>query len=340
MLALAVVFAGALSGCAISPKIDSADEQKIAGQTFVVTGATSGFGRGVALQLAQHRANVVIAARRTEVLEQLVTELRGEGGQALAVTTDVGNAEDVRRLADAAVARFGRIDVWINNAGVVAIGRFEDVPVKDYSRLIDTNVKGVIYGSHVAMQQFRQQGYGTLVNIGSVESEVPLAYHAVYSASKAAVLSLGRALNEEIRLSGNDAIRVATVLPWAADTPVPQHAANYSGRTPQLIMMDDPQMVVDAIVWTTVHPREEMPVGWKANGAYVMHHLLPDTTESMAASMQHRTQMENAPASAPTSGALYAPTSAGTDVDGGNRARMEREQHQGQDGQGDAASIP
>jgi short-subunit dehydrogenase len=87
-------------------------------------------------------------------------------------------------------------------AGVGAIGKFWDIPVEDYSRLVDTNLKGVIYGSHAALRRFTAQGYGTLVNMGSIDSQVPLAYQATYSSSKAAVLALGRSINEELRHSG------------------------------------------------------------------------------------------------------------------------------------------
>lgn len=98
----------------------------------------------------------------------------------------------------------------------------------DHARLVDVNLNGVIYGSHAALRRFKTQGFGTLVNIGSVETEVPLAYQASYAASKAAVLSLSRALNEELRLSGINTIKVATILPWATDTPFFEHAANYT----------------------------------------------------------------------------------------------------------------
>ena len=203
----------AVAGCAAPSRLGQSDQQRVAGRTFVVTGASSGFGCGVALKLASYGANVVLAARRTEALEEVAREVRAAGGQPLVVTTDVGRPEQVERLADAALARFGRIDVWINNAGVGAIGRFEEIPVEDHSRIVDTNFKGVIYGSHAALRQFRRQGSGTLVNVASVEGRLPLAYHASYAATKHAVLGLGAALNQELRLAGADAIKVSSVLP-------------------------------------------------------------------------------------------------------------------------------
>jgi len=313
-----------LCGCA---SLSAGDEQRVAGKTYVITGASSGFGRGVALRLAGLKANVVLAARRTDVLNDVARQATAAGGTALVVTTDVSNPQDVRKLADAALRRFGRIDVWINNAAVGAIGPFDAIPIEDHARVVDVNLKGVIYGSHVALQQFRKQRAGVLINVGSVESEVPQAYHASYSATKAAVLSLGRVLNEELRLAGlRGPIEVATVMPWATDTPFFDHAANYTGRTARMPAMDPPEKVVEYIVHTSLHPSEEVPTGWKARGAIWSHHIAPDLTERVSANIAHKSQMENAPpGQAPTSGSLYQPMPGGTGVDGGVRARMERE---------------
>jgi len=321
LLLVAVLQLCACTGLQLRPD----EQQQVAGKTYVITGASSGFGRGVAERLAALRANVVLAARRTDLLNEVAARARAAGGTPLVVTADVGRPEDVQRIADETVARFGRIDVWINNAGVGVLGRFEDIPPADHARVIDVNVKGVIYGSHAALRRFRAQGYGTLVNIGSVESEVPLAYQSTYAASKAAVLSLGRALNEELRLAGSDRIAVTTVMPWAADTPFFEHVANYSGGRPRMAAMDDPQKVVEAIVWASVHPREELPVGWKASGATVSHRLMPDLTERISANISHRMQYETAPPAPATSGTLHQPVEAGRTVDGGVRKRMEQE---------------
>lgn len=327
-LALATL-AVPLAGCATSTQLRASDTRRIAGRTYVVTGASSGFGRGTAIELGRRGANVVLAARRTELLEQVAAEVRAAGGQALVVTTDVAVPEQMAQLAEAAVVRFGRIDVWINNAGVGAIGRFEQIPVADHSRLIDINLKGVIYGSHAALHRFRAQGFGTLVNIGSIDSQVPLAYQASYSASKAGVWSLGRALNEELRLNGlGGTIKVATVMPWAADTPWWDHASNHSGRTPRMAWMDSAQEVVEAIVWVTVHPREELPVGWKAQASSRFHTIFPDLTERLTADIAHREQMEKAASAPPTSGTLHEPMMSGTSVEAGVRERMDREDKQ------------
>ena len=252
----------------------------VKGATIVITGASSGFGRGSALKLASLGANVVLAARRTTALQTLAKEIEAAGGSAIVVTADVSNPSDVGRIAEEAIHHFGRIDIWIHNVGIGALGMFWDIPIEDHGRVIDVNLKGLIYGAHTALKLFRAQGYGTLVNVGSIDSEVPLAYQASYAASKAAVLSLSRSLNEELRICKQDAtIKVRTIMPWAVDTPWWNHAANYTGHAPRMASMDDPSLVVDAIVEACTDPQEEQPVGWKAKAANISHNMFPDLTE-------------------------------------------------------------
>ena len=163
---------------------------------IVVLGASSGFGRGAALKLGRAGAKVVLAARRDNLLSEIEKNIRAAGGEAVAVHCDISHAEEVNAVARTALEKYGRIDVWINNVGVGALGLFWEIPVEDQARIIDVNFKGLMYGAHAALRQFRGQGYGVLVNIGSIDSEVPLAYQTTYAATKAAVLSMSRSLNE------------------------------------------------------------------------------------------------------------------------------------------------
>src|SRR5690606_15458747 len=234
------------------------------GKTIVITGASSGFGRGSALKLSALGANVVAAARRTEVLESLKLEIEARGGNIHIVTCDVSIPADIENLTAEALTTFGIIDIWINNVGVGAFGYFWDIPLNDHARLIDVNLKGLIYGAHTAVRHFIENGKGVLVNIGSIDSEVPLALQNTYAATKAAVLSLSKSLNEELKLTGNDMIKVATIMPWAVDTPWWIHAANYTGHKPRMAAMDDPEIVIDKIVEACIDPREKMPDGPKA----------------------------------------------------------------------------
>ncbi len=124
--------------------------ENVNGKVVVITGASSGFGKGAAENFAQKGAFVVLAARRAELIEQLARQCGASGGQALAVPTDVGRSDEVKRLADKAVSHFGRIDVWVNNAGAGAVGRFEEIPLEDHERVIQTDLLGTLYGSYFA----------------------------------------------------------------------------------------------------------------------------------------------------------------------------------------------
>lgn len=290
----------------------------------VIAGASSGFGRGAAQALAAQGAKVVIAARRKSMLDDLVTEIETAGGTALAVEADVSEPAHIARLLEGALARFGRIDVWVNNVGVGALGYFWDIPIEDHARLVDVNLKGLIYGAHAALRQFRAQGYGTLINTGSIDSETPLALQNTYAATKAAVLSLSRTLNQELRLAGEADIKVGTIMPWAVDTPWWNHAANYTGHAPRMAMMDDPQIVIDAIVKACLDPEEEQPVGWKAKGSDIMHHLFPDLTERMSANVA-KAEAKKAMPAPNTTGALHQPMADGLTIDGRIRERMRQE---------------
>ncbi len=317
----------ALGGCA-TWEMGASGQRKVAGKTFVIVGASSGFGRGVAEQLGAYKANVVLAARRGELLEEIATKIRAAGGTALVVPMDISKPEDVQRLAEAAVQQYGKIDVWVNMAGVGAIGRFWEIPIADQARIVDINLKGFIYGSHAAIRQFQTQGYGTLINLGSIESENPLAYHASYAATKGGVLNLGQAINQELRLSGHKNIKVVTVEPWAVDTPFWQHAANYSGHTARMAAMDPPSKVVNAVIRMSLRPRKELPVGWKARGSWISHHLFPHFTERISANVAHKSQMKNAPPAPPTSGSAFTPMPTGRGVDDNVRQRMKEENRQ------------
>jgi len=315
-----------LAGCAIPAQLGASDRDRVAGRTYVITGASSGIGRGMALRLAFYGANVVLAARRTAVLDEVAQQVRAAGGQPLVVTTDTSDSDQMARLQQAALQRFGRIDVWINDAAVAAIGPFDAVPLRDHGRVVDVNLKGTIDGSYLALQQFRRQGFGTLVNISSVEGKVGVPFHASYSATKFAIVGLDRALSQELRLQGlSDRIHVVSVLPWGLDTPFWDHAANYSGGTPRFYTMDGPEEAVNTVVYASIHPQKELAVGWKAKGAVLGTQIWPGLADHAAGDLAYRSQVETAPPAPATDGALFAPVPAGTGVEGGARARMERE---------------
>ena len=306
-------------------------EAGVAGRTIVIMGASSGFGRGAAAKLAELGANVVVAARRGDVLDALVGEIEAAGGVALAVACDVSSASEVEDAATRAIERFGRVDVWVNNVGIGALGFFWEVPLEDHARVVAVNLTGLMNGAHVALRHFLSRGDGVLVNIGSVESEVPLAYQSSYAATKAGVLSLSRSLNEELRIVGaSETIKVGTIMPWAIDTPWWSHAANYTGHAPRMAAMDDPRIVVDAIVEACLNPRDEQRVGWKAHGGTLSHRIFPHLTERVSAGIID-TELHKGTEVADTAGSIHSPTPVGITVSGGVRERMKAEDNAAHD---------
>ncbi len=298
---------------------------RLRGATVVVTGATSGVGRGVALALGDLGARVVVSARREQALEELAVHLRERGGEALPVVADVSDPAAVERLAKDAVATFGAIDVWVNNAGVTALGAFWDTPIEDHRRVIDVTLGGTLIGSHAALQVFRAQGRGVLVNVGSLEGSVPLAYQSSYAAAKAAVDSLTRVLHQELRLEGSGRrIRVGSVLPWALDTPLWRHVANRLGRSPRMAWMEDPARAVDAVLAACVRPRRSRPVGAKALAGALSVRLAPRLTDRLASDLAENERRRGTPRHE-TDGSLRQPVADEPAVDGGTRARMRAE---------------
>lgn len=319
-----------MTGCT-TWKLGKTGQKKIAGKTYVIIGASSGFGRGVAQELGKHKANVVLAARRTDLLEEIADTIRASGGNAIVVTMDISKPEDLERVAGAAVKEYSKIDVWINMAGVAALGRFWDVPVEDQARVIDVNLKGFLYGSTVAVQQFIKQREGILINMGSVESEIPLAYQISYSASKAGVRSLGLALNQELRLNNYKNIKVVTIEPWAVDTPLWRHAANYTGVEPKMLLMDEPDKVVNTVLRKSLRPAKIVPVGWKAKGSSFFANVFPRFSEWLAGNISHKYQIEMGPAVPDTQGSIYKPMPEGRGVDDGANERMKQNKKEGRD---------
>ena len=291
-----------------------------ASKVALVTGGSSGLGEATALKFAREGAKVVIAARRAEQSAQVVERIVALGSEALFVPTDVSRREDVERLGKQAVAEFGRIDVWINNAGVGALGPFERIPLELHEQVIRTDLLGTLYGSHVAYRQFLEQGRGTLINVSSELGRHTVPYYTSYAAAKHGVVGLGDALRQEIEQNGLDDIHVCTVMPTAHDTPFFDHAANYTGHEVQPIPpLYDVQKVVDTIVRLVVHPEDEVIVGAAGKIISAAHAIMRDPMEKMMAVNAYRAMIENSPPAANTRGNLGEPVEAGRGVSGGRR---------------------
>jgi NAD(P)-dependent dehydrogenase (short-subunit alcohol dehydrogenase family) len=293
-------------------------EQRLNGRVIVITGASSGFGRGTARRFAESGATVVLAARREELLDEVARECEAAGGKAAAVPADVSSEEDVRRLAETALGEYGAIDVWVNNAGAGAIGRFEDIPLEDHVKVIETDLLGTLYGSYFAMRQFRQQGAGTLINVASVIGKVPSPFFSSYAAAKHGVVGLSAALRQELEQEKIDTIHVCTVMPTTFDTPFFEHAAQYTGHEASPIPPTyDPKEVVDTIVGLATEPKDEVSVGTAAKVSNFAHQLFPGVVEKMMARQTRKAEFDDARPEGATSGSLHEPMESGTGVRGG-----------------------
>ena len=190
----------------------------IEGKVVVITGASSGLGKSTARHLAELGATVVLGARRVDRIDALARELTANGQPALAVQTDVTDRVQVQRLVDAAIARFGRIDVMINNAGLMPHSPLERLKIDDWDRMIDVNLKGVLYGIAAALPPMQAQKSGHIINVSSVAGHKVRPGGAVYSATKHAVRALSEGLRQEVKPYN---IRTTVISPGAVDTELP-----------------------------------------------------------------------------------------------------------------------
>ena len=190
----------------------------IKGKVVVITGASSGLGEATARHLAAEGARLVLGARRTDRIEALAGELTESGAEALAVTTDVTDRDQVQALVDAAVDQFGRVDVLINNAGLMPQSLLEHRKVDEWDRMIDVNVKGVLYGIAAALPYMKEQKNGHVINVSSVAGHKVGPGSAVYAATKFAVRALSEGLRQEVKDYG---LRTTVISPGAVDTELP-----------------------------------------------------------------------------------------------------------------------
>lgn len=255
--------------------------RKLDGAVVVVLGASSGIGRATARLFAERGAKLVVASRSGRALDDVVAVCERAGAEAIAVPVDVRDEVHVRALRDAAVQRFERIDVWVNVAGVYMLGDVEDVPSEDVRALIETNFMGVVHGTKAALSQFRKQGGGTVIQLGSMAGKVSYAKASAYCASKHAVHGFNEALRQE--LVGTN-IQACLVVPATVDTPFFDHAANYTGRVMRVAPppVYRPERVARAIVRCAIRPRREVRVGVGPTAATLFARILPRLFERLA----------------------------------------------------------
>jgi len=290
-------------------------KRKLSQKTIVITGASSGAGRAMAIEFAQQETKLVLAARNKEALKEVAKECEQLGAHALVVETDVTKFGDLINLADAA-HQFGKqIDVWINNAGILAFGPFEDMPMEVHDQVIRTNLLGYMNGAHAVIPYFKRQGFGVLINNISIGGYLVLPFGAAYSASKFGLRGFVKALQAE--LTNWKAIHVCAVFPAFLDTPGMRHAANYTNKLIQPIPpLYNPIKLAKKMVDLAARPKASSDIHLFAKGLKSVAFLAPNLVLWATRGMLNRylKQAENAEK---TDGNLFYPLSFGTGINGG-----------------------
>ncbi len=243
-------------------------------QVVVIAGASSGIGREAALRFARQGAKVVVSARGDEGLHSLVEEIRSDGGQATAVVADVARYEQVKAIADKAVAEYGRIDTWVHAAGVLLFAGFEDTTPEEFERVIQVNLLGQMYGAKAALPHLKSTG-GALIHISSIEARRAFPLHSAYAASKHGIDGFIEALRLELRHEGAP-VSVTQIMPAAINTPLFSKARTKVGVKPVgAPPIYQPGTVAQAILYAAQHPVREMIVGGAGKGILATQRMSP-----------------------------------------------------------------
>lgn len=231
--------------------------QNIKGKVVAITGASSGIGKALAIELAKHGVKVVLGARRTEQLESIVEEISRNGGEAVFIKTDVSNKADLIQLISLAVEKYGKLDVIVNNAGVAQISRIDDLDIDGWNKMIDINVKGVLYGMAAAIPVFKEQQSGHIVNIISTAGIKIVPTQGVYAGTKNAIRTIAEAFRQEsdgnIRITGISPGYIKTdFAAKSVKTEAMKSAANKSVEQ----MAIGPEAVANAVIYAISQPKD------------------------------------------------------------------------------------
>jgi len=261
--------------------------KKLFNKSVVITGASSGVGRAAATEFALCGARLTLAARNEAALDEVAQECRQLGAEVLVFAADVSDSNAVINLANAAVYFFGRIDVWVNNAGVLAAGPFDEMPMAVHEQVIRTNLLGYMNGVHAALPFFKAQKSGIIINNISIGGFLPVPYGSGYTASKFALRGFSEALKGELATWPD--IHVCDLFPAFLDTPGIQHAGNYTGKVLKPAPpVYDPRRVALAMVDVAAYPQSTRYVGSVSLLLKFAHALFPQLTANATGTLMRR----------------------------------------------------
>ena len=284
------------------------DEQTLRNHVVVITGASSGIGRATALAFASCGCRLVLAARRIDPLREVTAKCTAAGGAAIPVEADVTNEADIDRLLAESLAHFGRIDVWVNNAGTTLFAALDQGSFAAHRRVLETNLLAPMYCARMTLPIFARQRAGVMINVGSVLSQVGQPFVPSYVISKFGLRGLTDALRAEVADLPN--VHVCTVMPFAVDTPHFESGGNEVGRAAHAMPpAQTPEAVAKAIVELAVHPRRQRYVPRYMALGVAAHWLAPRFTERVLGHVLARYHFGGPQRR--TDGALFAPLNAG-----------------------------
>lgn len=264
-------------------------------QVMVLVGASSGIGLATAEAAAKKKVKLVLAARSIQTLQEIADRLKADGADVIAVACDVCQRDQVEALAARTVEQFGRIDTWVNIAGLGMYGRLDETEDADDRKLFDVNFWGTVYGCRAALPHLKAQG-GALINVGSEVSESYVPLLGMYTASKHAVKGFTDALRVEIEDVDKAPVSVTLIQPTAVNTPFPEHARNYLPHEPKLPdPMIEPSKVADAILSAAKKPTRSKRVGTMSVINTTIATLLPAAADRMAANQVANFESEAMP---------------------------------------------
>lgn len=289
--------------------------KKISEQVIVLTGASSGIGLTTARMAARHGARLMLSARNEEALSRVTREINASGGEAVCVAADITKLEEVRRIADAAIERFGGFDTWVNDPAVSIYGRVLEVPLEDHRQIFEINYWGLVHGTIVAVEHLRRRG-GALIQIGSALSDRAIPLQGTYCATKHAVKGFTDALRMELEEEGAP-ISVTLIKPSSIDTPYRQHARNLMGVEPlNPPPVYAPETVAEAILHSASHPERDVFIGAGGKFLSVAGEYAPRLTDKAMEAFIFDLQRSDQPRPLNRKDSLYGPSEDGEERGG------------------------
>jgi NAD(P)-dependent dehydrogenase (short-subunit alcohol dehydrogenase family) len=277
-------------------------------QVVVLMGASSGIGRESALRFARKGARTVVSARGEAGLDSLLEEIRGEGGEAIAVPADTSEFEQVEAVAERAVEEYGRLDTWVHLAAVGLFATFEETTPEEFARVIDVNLMGQVYGAMAALPHIKREGRGALIHISSVEAKRSFPFHSAYGASKHGIDGFLEALRVELKHDGWP-IGVTQVMPGTINTPFFDKGRSKLGvKAVGVPPIYEPETVANIILYAAEHPARDLVSGGAAQALILGQRLSPRLLDAVLATRAgFAPQKTEEPRSEDDSDNLYRP---------------------------------